>query len=130
MFSSPFSLSISLALSFMSSSIFELIAIYISCLLLPTYLPPSPIPPRYSVVVLDDVEWLIDYVPIGPRFSNLVLQALKSFLKTPPPVGTQGSQRKLLIIATTGSKSVLEELEIHQVSTGRRSSNPLRERIK
>ena len=66
--------------------------------------------------MLDDVERLIDYVPIGPRFSNLVLQALKSFLKTQPPVGTQGSQRKLLIIATTGSKSVLEELEIAQVS--------------
>ena len=63
------------------------------------------------------MERLIDYVPIGPRFSNLVLQALKSFLKTPPPVGTQGSQRKLLIIATTGCKSVLEELELAQVRT-------------
>lgn len=70
---------------------------------------------QLSVVVLDDVERLIDYVPIGPRFSNLVLQALKSFLKTPPPVGTQGSQRKLLIIATTGCKSVLEELELAQL---------------
>lgn len=26
-----------------------------------------------------------DYVPIGPRFSNLVLQALLVLLKKPPP---------------------------------------------
>jgi vesicle-fusing ATPase len=67
------------------------------------------------VVVVDDIERLLDYVPIGPRFSNLVLQALKSFLKTPPPVGTKGSQRKLLIVATTSNKAILEEMELSQV---------------
>jgi vesicle-fusing ATPase len=29
-----------------------------------------------SMVVIDDLERIIDYVPVGPRFSNVVLQAL------------------------------------------------------
>lgn len=36
-------------------------------------------------MVVDDIERLLDYVPIGPRFSNLVLQALLVLLKKPPP---------------------------------------------
>uniref|UniRef100_A0A674CDT4 Vesicle-fusing ATPase n=1 Tax=Salmo trutta TaxID=8032 RepID=A0A674CDT4_SALTR len=47
------------------------------------------------------------YVPIGPRFSNLVLQALLVLLKKPPPKG-----RKLLIIGTTSRKDVLQEMEM------------------
>ncbi len=43
-----------------------------------------------SCVILDDIERLLDYVPIGPRFSNLVLQALLVLLKKlPPPVSTR-----------------------------------------
>ncbi|ELK25272.1 Vesicle-fusing ATPase [Myotis davidii] len=49
----------------------------------------------------------IDYVPIGPRFSNLVLQALLVLLKKAPPQG-----RKLLIIGTTSRKDVLQEMEM------------------
>ena len=42
-----------------------------------------------SCVILDDIERLLDYVPIGPRFSNLVLQALLVLLKKlPPPVSS------------------------------------------
>lgn len=40
---------------------------------------------QLSCVVVDDIERLLDYVPIGPRFSNLVLQALLVLLKKPPP---------------------------------------------
>uniref|UniRef100_A0A8D1PR54 Vesicle-fusing ATPase n=2 Tax=Sus scrofa TaxID=9823 RepID=A0A8D1PR54_PIG len=50
---------------------------------------------------------LPDYVPIGPRFSNLVLQALLVLLKKAPPQG-----RKLLIIGTTSRKDVLQEMEM------------------
>ncbi|KAG5840934.1 hypothetical protein ANANG_G00194160 [Anguilla anguilla] len=50
---------------------------------------------QLSCVVVDDIERLLDYVPIGPRFSNLVLQALLVLLKKTPPRG-----RKLLIIGT------------------------------
>uniref|UniRef100_A0A8C5MY42 Vesicle-fusing ATPase n=1 Tax=Leptobrachium leishanense TaxID=445787 RepID=A0A8C5MY42_9ANUR len=62
---------------------------------------------QLSCVVVDDIERLLDYVPIGPRFSNLVLQALLVLLKKAPPQG-----RKLLIIATTSRKDVLQEMEM------------------
>lgn len=62
---------------------------------------------QLSCVVVDDIERLLDYVPIGPRFSNLVLQALLVLLKKAPPQG-----RKLLIIGTTSRKDVLQEMEM------------------
>nr|XP_023419132.1 vesicle-fusing ATPase isoform X1 [Cavia porcellus] len=68
---------------------------------------------QLSCVVVDDIERLLDYVPIGPRFSNLVLQALLVLLKKAPPQG-----RKLLIIGTTSRKDVLQEMEmLHAFST-------------
>ncbi|KAL3854364.1 hypothetical protein ACJMK2_013636 [Sinanodonta woodiana] len=63
-----------------------------------------------SCVILDDIERLLDFVPIGPRFSNLILQALLALLKTSPPDG-----HKLLIIGTTSRKDVLQEMEILNV---------------
>ncbi len=38
-----------------------------------------------SVIVIDNIEMLIDWVPIGPRFSNTVLVALKVLLDKQPP---------------------------------------------
>ena len=32
------------------------------------------------------MHFVLDYVPIGPRFSNLVLQALLVLLKKTPPL--------------------------------------------
>mmetsp|Transcript_57776 Transcript_57776/g.151953 ORF Transcript_57776/g.151953 Transcript_57776/m.151953 type:complete len:735 (-) Transcript_57776:49-2253(-) len=61
-----------------------------------------------SVIVLDDLERLLDYVRIGPRFSNMVLQALFSLLKKQPPK----AGRRLLIIGTTTDKDFLEESEL------------------
>nr|KAG5713627.1 hypothetical protein BaRGS_024675 [Batillaria attramentaria] len=63
-----------------------------------------------SCVVIDDIERLLDYVPIGPRFSNLVLQALLVLLKKAPPAG-----RKLLVIGTTSRKDVLRDMEMLNV---------------
>ncbi|XP_077997799.1 vesicle-fusing ATPase-like [Glandiceps talaboti] len=62
---------------------------------------------QLSCVVVDEIERLLDYVPIGPRFSNLVLQALLVLLKKSPPRG-----RKLLIIGTTSRRDVLQEMEM------------------
>jgi vesicle-fusing ATPase len=38
-----------------------------------------------SLVVVDDIERLLDYVRLGPRFSNAVLQTLLVLLKKEPP---------------------------------------------
>eukprot|EP00047_Mylnosiga_fluctuans_P001953 m.222546 g.222546 ORF g.222546 m.222546 type:complete len:771 (+) comp10784_c0_seq1:3-2315(+) len=63
-----------------------------------------------SVVVVDDIERLLDYVPIGPRFSNTVLQTLLILLKKAPKQG-----RKLLIIGTTSNKAILQEMGMMDV---------------
>nr|AAF27633.1 Sec18 [Komagataella pastoris] len=60
-----------------------------------------------NILVIDNLEGLIDWVPIGPRFSNPVLQALKVYLKRQPPDG-----HRLLIISTSSSYSVLKQLDI------------------
>lgn len=59
-----------------------------------------------SMIILDDLERLIEYVHLGPRFSNPVLQALLVLIKKAPP--TQG--RKLMVVATTSMKENMEEL--------------------
>eukprot|EP00443_Scrippsiella_acuminata_P021688 CAMPEP_0115290248 /NCGR_PEP_ID=MMETSP0270-20121206/63952_1 /TAXON_ID=71861 /ORGANISM="Scrippsiella trochoidea, Strain CCMP3099" /LENGTH=712 /DNA_ID=CAMNT_0002707503 /DNA_START=39 /DNA_END=2177 /DNA_ORIENTATION=+ len=61
-----------------------------------------------SLIVLDDLERLMDYVPIGPSFSRYVLSALFSLLKKQPPK----SGRRLLIIGTTSAKEFLQDTEI------------------
>jgi vesicle-fusing ATPase len=63
-----------------------------------------------SLIFLDDIERLIEYVPIGPRFSNAVLQTLMILLKKIP----QDEGRKLLIIGTTSAGHLLEDLGIVQ----------------
>ena len=60
-----------------------------------------------SCILVDNVERLLDYGPIGPRYSNLTLQALLVLLKKNPPKG-----RRLLIICTTSRKEVLEQMEM------------------
>ena len=60
-----------------------------------------------SVVVMDNIERIIEWVPVGPRFSNAVLQALMVLLGKTPPKG-----RRLLILATTTQRSVLQHLDL------------------
>ncbi|KAK9813277.1 hypothetical protein WJX72_011798 [[Myrmecia] bisecta] len=60
-----------------------------------------------SIIVLDDIERLLEYVAIGPRFSNAVLQTLLVLLKKQPPPG-----RKLLILGTTSVADVMNEMEV------------------
>ncbi|KAJ3531815.1 hypothetical protein NM688_g7518 [Phlebia brevispora] len=58
-----------------------------------------------SVIVVDSVERLLDFTPIGPRFSNTVLQTLMVLFAKRPPKG-----RRLLIIATTSLRPILTDL--------------------
>ncbi|EAW09819.1 AAA family ATPase SEC18 [Aspergillus clavatus NRRL 1] len=63
---------------------------------------------RTSVVVVDNIERIIDWVPIGPRFSNTILQTLMVFLRKQPTKG-----RRLLILATTTERAVLKQLDLY-----------------
>jgi vesicle-fusing ATPase len=60
-------------------------------------------------VVVDEIESLLDYAPIGPRFSNFVLQTLKLLFKKMPPKG-----KRLLLIATTSEPALIKELGLYQ----------------
>jgi vesicle-fusing ATPase len=53
----------------------------------------------------DEIERLLEYVAIGPRFSNSVLQVLMVLAKRSPPPG-----KKLLVIGTTSAGEVLETM--------------------
>jgi vesicle-fusing ATPase len=55
-----------------------------------------------SCILVDNIERLLDYGPIGPRYSNLTLQALLVLLKKQPPPG-----KKLLILCTSSRRLFL-----------------------
>lgn len=59
-----------------------------------------------SVIVVDDIERILEYVPIGPRFSNAILQTLLVLFKRIPPKG-----RKLFVIGTASRREVLQEMD-------------------
>ncbi|KAK0107832.1 transport between ER and Golgi ATPase protein [Cadophora gregata f. sp. sojae] len=63
-----------------------------------------------NIVVIDNIERIIEWVPIGPRFSNPVLQALMVLLTKQPPAG-----RRLLIIGTTSQRSIMRQLDLQQI---------------
>jgi len=56
-----------------------------------------------SMVILDRIEAIIDWNPIGQRFSNAVVQYISAILQTSPPKG-----RRLLIVATTSRRNMLD----------------------
>jgi vesicle-fusing ATPase len=62
----------------------------------------------YSIIILDNIEKLIEYIKIGPRFSNLILQTLLVYIKKIPPK----KGKKMLIIGTTSMSTYLEDLGI------------------
>jgi vesicle-fusing ATPase len=49
----------------------------------------------------------VEYAPIGPRFSNLVVQSLLVLVKRVPP-----ANRRLFVVATTSNSEVLDVLEL------------------
>ncbi len=58
-----------------------------------------------SIIILDDIERIIEYVRIGPQFANATLQELMNLIKKRPDHGN-----KLLVLATATDKAVIEEL--------------------
>jgi vesicle-fusing ATPase len=61
-----------------------------------------------SVIFIDDIERILDFTPVGMRFSNAVLQTLIVLLRRQPP--TEG--RRLLIFATTSIAHLLDDLQL------------------
>lgn len=64
-----------------------------------------------SLILLEDVERIIDYSKMGPRFSNQVLQTLLILIRKPPP--KQG--RRLFIIGTTSVPELIQPLDLVSV---------------
>lgn len=60
-----------------------------------------------SVILIDNIELLIDWSPIGPRFSNAIVVLLSGILSRPPPKG-----RKLLVLATSSERETLSQLNL------------------
>ncbi|CAI0468683.1 unnamed protein product [Linum tenue] len=58
-----------------------------------------------SIIILDDIERLLEYVAIGPRFSNIICQTLLVLLKRLPPKG-----KKLLVFGTTSEVEFLDSI--------------------
>lgn len=55
-----------------------------------------------SIIILEDVERLLEYTPIGPRFSNAILQTLMVLSNQPPP-----NSKTLIVIATSSEQDFL-----------------------
>jgi vesicle-fusing ATPase len=63
-----------------------------------------------SVIVVDNIERLLEWSPIGMRFSNSILQTLLVLLQKRPP-----KQHRLLILATTSQLSVLKQMDMSDI---------------
>ena len=65
---------------------------------------------KYSIIILDDIERIIGYTRVGPRFDVNILQTLMIMIKKPPT-----SDCSLFIIATTSINDSLEDLGLTQM---------------
>lgn len=63
-----------------------------------------------SIVILDDLERILEYSPIGHQYSNGILQTLLVLLRKAPSKG-----KRLMILCTTSSAQVLQMMGITQV---------------
>lgn len=60
-----------------------------------------------SLIILDEIEAMIEWSPIGPRFQNSVLVAIYVLTKKIPP-----KDRRLLILGTTSQRGVFSQLNL------------------
>lgn len=63
-----------------------------------------------SIIILDDIERIVEYAPIGPRFSNSLLQTILVLLKRRPP----NPQCRLFVIGTTSADDFLQTMGVLQ----------------
>jgi vesicle-fusing ATPase len=60
-----------------------------------------------SLIILDDIESMIEWNPVGPRFSNTILRTIVTMMRAPPPKG-----HRLLVLVTSSRRSILSQLDI------------------
>ncbi len=60
---------------------------------------------KLSVIILDDIERIIGYTPVGPRFDVNILQTLMIMIRKPPTKGC-----RLFVMATTAISHDLDDL--------------------
>ena len=60
-----------------------------------------------SVIVVDCIEKIMEFVPLGPRFSNLIYQSLSVLIKKVPQKG-----RRLFVIVTSSNRNLLEDMDL------------------
>jgi vesicle-fusing ATPase len=60
-----------------------------------------------GLILLDNIERILEYVPIGPRFSNAILQCLQILVKQIP----KKENSKLIVLATTSNMSMMEDMD-------------------
>ena len=61
-----------------------------------------------ACILIDDIERLIDFSPIGRRFNNTVLQTLLLLLERAPPK----EECRLLILGTTSAFYHMQQLDL------------------
>lgn len=64
-----------------------------------------------SFIIIDNIERIIEYIKIGPRFSNIVLQTLLVYINKAPIQ----KDHKVFIIGTTNCVERLDDLELVSV---------------
>lgn len=65
---------------------------------------------KSSLVVIDNIDRIVEFVQTGPDFNNVVLQALITLMSKPPT----NPECKLLIIGTTSSMDNMELLGLEK----------------
>ncbi|KAI1843038.1 hypothetical protein JX265_005182 [Neoarthrinium moseri] len=60
-----------------------------------------------SIVILDGIEKMIEWTPVGPRFQSGVMTAISVMMKAEPPKG-----RRLLVLGTTSRRSIFQQLDV------------------
>lgn len=66
---------------------------------------------QLSLILIEDIERLLDYAPIGPRYSNVVLQTLLVLIGRPPPCETH----RLFVIGTSNNDPLMNHLDLSSV---------------
>jgi len=64
---------------------------------------------EFSIIILDDIERLLGYTPVGSRFSTRVMETLQVLCRKDPPEG-----RSICIIATSTSE-VIKDLYLSDI---------------